>query len=145
MSARGFTLVEVVVVILLMGIVGALAVPSLPGLGRGAPEETTRAVMGVLRGARRTAVESGRSVRVILDPSGARYWVETDFGDDRWSRSAGVIPVSPGVSLKSSEPRPEYTFTPSGPGYGDTLFIHGPTPAVVTVDIWTGEPRAMPR
>ena len=78
----GFTLVEVIVVVVLVALVAGLALPSFGGgLGEAAPDDSTV----LIRAGRRDAVDSGLPVRVevegrsvLLLPDGRVYGVDVD-------------------------------------------------------------------
>src|SRR6266516_6370849 len=74
-SALGFTLAEIVVVLALLGIMAAVAVPAFTRLD---PEDdATRGaadVVRVLHRARRSALERAVPATVVVDPTDGHYW-----------------------------------------------------------------------
>lgn len=70
-GARGFTLLELIVVLAILGVVLAVAVPSLVSALRTDPRDrAVAAVTGALAAARRTAVRSGDKARAGLAEGG---------------------------------------------------------------------------
>ena len=66
--AAGFTLVELTIVLVVMGIAAGLAIPQLAGLfSRESEKSLTRQLAGLLTRARTEAIVTGRSFVVILD------------------------------------------------------------------------------
>jgi len=140
---RGFTLVEVVVVIAILGITAAAVVPALArattedDLTRGA-----RALGDVLDAARSRALERTRSVSVTLVPETGRYWVSAGAEP----LDSGILGLDPGVRLQSPAPRPSFRFDPLGTADGDSVLLVGPSGArALSLDRWTGALRAPAR
>lgn len=69
---RGFTLVELVIVMLLMAVLGALAVPRLTDRSALQERGVQDQLRGLLRSARQIAVTQERDVCVLLGPGSAR-------------------------------------------------------------------------
>ena len=133
----GFTLVEVVIVIVILGITAAAVVPALARL---APQDDTvnaaRRIERLLAGARRLALERAIAIDVSFVPRSARYWVRTADG---LVVGSGAIDLGPGITLWSAAPRPRLHFTRLGTLVGDSLALLGPTGATaITPDPWTG-------
>ena len=103
MPRRGFTLLEVVVVLLIVGMVAALAAPSISRLlpERGAETEL-RSLVSFLRAERVAAIEtqSARTVRVFVEEP--RAPIDAD-ADPAWL-SGAVRPIRPGSVRTSSDP-----------------------------------------
>jgi len=84
----GFTLLELVVVMVIAGILFVAAQPSFSALMRGAQERAAlRRLVGLLNSARTEAVASGRLVRVCCDPGRGELWAEAQL-DPTGDRSA---------------------------------------------------------
>ena len=91
-SARGFTLLEVLVVIAIMAVVAALALPRWLDAIAPSPEEELRPLARTLAELRWRAVFAGRPLRLRLfadhwqaavrrrSEEGARRWMKTDEG-----------------------------------------------------------------
>lgn len=89
MTARGVTLVEVTVVVLVIGLAAAVATPRLPDFGPDRNDSVER-VRSVLTEARRQAARRGRPVEVGIT-SGGRYELRLApevAGADREGRGA---------------------------------------------------------
>jgi type II secretion system protein H len=109
-SARGFTLLELMVVLALLAIAGALIAPNLRGMaqGRGVEEESRR-LLTVLRHARDLAVSRGERVVLTVDDDGRRYGLrEGTSAQERfvYTTTGSLVirteDVSRGVSSRSS-------------------------------------------
>jgi len=108
---RGFTLVELVLVMLILSVILALAVPVLRGFLLGRREANAVAqLLSLAQFARNEAVSAGNTCRLNLDGSARMYWLsvkedtefrdlKTEFGrrfelpDDfeaRWAPGAGT-------------------------------------------------------
>ena len=68
----GFTLVELIIVMVIIAVLGAAVVPSLVRAPAIDPAAFASPLTGVLRAAQRMAVDSGRVVRVSIDPASGR-------------------------------------------------------------------------
>ena len=82
--ARGFTLLELIVVLLVMSILFAMAAPSMSGFGAGrAASPTASQIVSLARWAREQAISEGRTYRLnflTTDPSGPVYFVTASNG-----------------------------------------------------------------
>lgn len=136
---RGFTLMEMAIVLAIMAIASGLVVPALVDLGRTPQRRTADALLSLLTASRKLAIERSVTVRVMLDPRSGRYRVDT-------SGTAGAGPVTESqLDLLSAEPmitdlpRLNYIFHPTGSALGDTVRVRGADSSlVVHVDRWNG-------
>lgn len=101
-AREGFSLLELVFVLLILAGVLALAVPSLRGFGESRQVRDTAAnVLVLAKYARFRAVCEGREYRLHIDRTRARYWLETtaDEGFERPMRSFGRVFYFPDTML----------------------------------------------
>ena len=126
-AKRGFTLIEMTVVMAVVALVASLVVASTPGTGRAGLKAVTMEAVALLRRERESAILSRTDHRVILDGAaraligegGERVFVPSDVAvdllgvDDLWS---GRVPValfhpdgaSTGAVLRFSREAAEY-------------------------------------
>ena len=72
--ARGFTLIEVLVVVVLIGVLSAVALLSVGAVGRKDPlEDEARRLHALLRFAGEEALMQGRDLGLRLEPAGYRF------------------------------------------------------------------------
>jgi prepilin-type N-terminal cleavage/methylation domain-containing protein len=145
---RGFTLVEVAVAVLILGIVGMVTVPAFQGLLRHDGEVAAAdEVVRVLRGARLAATERGAVVEVVVDPQGGRYWawLHARPGEVALLRDS-AFRLPPGTRLEGAGPRVRFLFRPAGAPMGGTVVVRsGEGVRVVGIDRWTGDPHVQAR
>jgi prepilin-type N-terminal cleavage/methylation domain-containing protein len=120
-ARHGFTLVEIVVVLVVIGLVLGVATPAFVQLAATEPDGATT-VRQLLDGARRTALEDGSSVEVVIDPASNRVWLRAD-GATPSLDSTFVLRLPPGTTLAATRLRTRYHFRPDGSGWGDTLVV----------------------
>ncbi len=83
-SNRGFTIIEIVIVIVILGILGAVAVPKLGSLISDSKEESTKAEMKTIKD---TIVgEFGYRATVGADPTSADDLVTKPTGVAAWNK-----------------------------------------------------------
>ncbi len=144
----GFTLVEVTTVVLVMGIVAAVAVPALRPPDEQGAGVAAEALRGVYAGARGEAAARGVPVRVVLETATDSFAVfaEPEGGPPLLLR-AGRLPLPPDGTLSGGrEGRAQARFTPLGRARADRVtLVDGDGRHEVRVDDWTGEAsHAMP-
>jgi prepilin-type N-terminal cleavage/methylation domain-containing protein len=142
MSGRGrdgFTLIEMIVVLIVIAVTAGLTAPAIMRMGAPADEGETAPLTALLRAARRQALEGGAVVTVIVDPEDARYRADTAGPRGAGLLSEGALTLDEGVTLESDSLRVRFTFRPDGSVFGDTLTVRGRWSASrVSVDRWTG-------
>lgn len=141
---RGFTLIEVVVVITLLAIVAAVTVPAL---GRLEPaddrDRAVRDLMRLLRSARATALDRGSATTLLLDPGRQAWWLDLDSAGTTIRVIEGSLSFPEGVKVSGDQPRLAFRFYANGRSMADSFFVSSRAGgARIRVDPWNGEPDA---
>ena len=79
---RGFTLLELVLVLVVLAIMAGIAAPTLRGFARGrnVPDAAAQLVT-LTRWAHAQAIAEGRVYLLNLDPAGGKYWLTVEEGN----------------------------------------------------------------
>ena len=120
---RGFTLLELLVVLTILGLVYALALPSFSGVFASSRLNTaTRDLLTALREARATALVSGDDVAFVVDPAARRWRAGDRTGgfDDDVTVTLMVPPVG-----RYGDGRQAIRFFPDGGATGGKIFLSG--------------------
>lgn len=138
-SDAGFTLLELVVVLTIIGLALAIAVPYLGRGGSGAGLAAAAGEVRVaLRGARAEAIAEGRPVAFRGDPAGG-YWLGQDY-----HRLATAGPLGGTLRIGTSGAS-RIEFWPSGGSSGGRVIIDGDNGRrVIDVDAVTGRAVLLP-
>jgi prepilin-type N-terminal cleavage/methylation domain-containing protein len=149
---RGFTIVEMVIVMAIMGMMAAVAVPAFK---RWVEEDemtvATQTIESLFRLARDSAVRSGSNVTVWIDSASSQVWLLSDT-DTSTVAPASVVPgrvdLAPGESIELpstvgmylTKGRARFAFAPSGAVFGDTLELRtGMQSRIIILNPWTGD------
>ena len=112
---RGFSLIEMLVVIFLVGIIGTALAVNLGGRGSGALRASARVLAAELQFASETAVASGETHRLLIDLEGQRFRLEKlvvrDPERKRLGSNSSLIDLTP--------PAQEREYVPSDLSRGD--------------------------
>lgn len=144
-SRRGFTLVEMAIVMAVMAIASGLVVPALVDLGRTPQRRTADALLSLLNATRRLAIDNNVSVTLVLDPKSGDYRVDSTgfYGSGLVEQSQ--IDLLGMEAMVTELPRLTFWFQPTGAALGDTVRIRGAdSSVVVSVDPWSGVPNGGP-
>ncbi|MEX2216450.1 MAG: prepilin-type N-terminal cleavage/methylation domain-containing protein [Phycisphaeraceae bacterium] len=79
-KTRAFTLIEVLVVVAIVGIAGAIVVPSMISAGTMGVQAAGRMIISDLLIAQNDAVARQRPRRVVFDQDNERYWLTDETG-----------------------------------------------------------------
>jgi prepilin-type N-terminal cleavage/methylation domain-containing protein len=137
----GFTLLELVVVIAILGVAFAVSIPSFTNRSGSGRADAADAITRLLERARNTAAEQARETRVTIAPAEARAWIRS--GDvASASDTSFTLSLPAGTTLSATSPRVQFTFDASGRARGDQLIIDANgARSAITVDPSSGDVR----
>lgn len=139
----GYTLWELTMVLLVMAIAATLAAPAFARFGADQPAGGADAMLGLLRDARKAAVEFNADVTLRLDPKTLDYALDTSGVNGSALFARGTLDLGSAQSLVTDQPRLQYVFRATGAAFADTVVLRGGrVPLVVRVDPWSGVARA---
>lgn len=134
-NSRGFTLIELAVVIVVLGVMAAIVIPSLNEITGANLKRSARHLTGVIRHLRDEAEAKKEIYRLRFDVPNGRYWAERmQVLDDRtveFVKRGGAISAEgslsgqttfTGVRVASHPDDPFIVFTPDG--WVEKTFIH---------------------
>jgi type IV fimbrial biogenesis protein FimT len=143
---RGFTLLEMIVVLAIMGVAAGLVAPALVSFGAQQPAGSADALLALLRDARLFAIQHNDLVTLRLDPTTLEYEADTSGVFGTGVLAMGKLDLGGALSLSTDQPRLRYVFQPTGAAFADTVLIHGGDRAQwVGVDSWSGVASAQAR
>lgn len=140
--SAGFTLVETMVVLVVLGLVAAAVAPDLRALLRPGSMAAAEELAGVYRNARAAATDRGQSVVVTLDHrTGAwRTYVGATGSPDEAVAHGNLLADRPDTRLRTAGDGPAIVrFGPAGRARGPAVSANrGGHSLQVVVDPWTG-------
>lgn len=143
---RGFTLLEMGIVMAVMAITAMLVAPAFARMGEGKPPAVGDDVIKLLSDARRIAIDRNETVTLRLDPVSGRYRADTVGVSGSGELGEGTMTLGTQEALVTDLPRLVYVFHPTGATLADTVLVRGAgAAALVSVDPWNGVPRALAR
>jgi prepilin-type N-terminal cleavage/methylation domain-containing protein len=141
--ARGFTLWELTMVLLVMAISAALVAPAYARLGTEQPSNAADKVVGLLRDSRRVALDNDVTSILRLDPKTLNYRLDTMGVGGTAAFASGTLDLGLTETLADDQARLQFLFRPTGAAFADTVVVHGADiPWIVRVDPWSGVARA---
>lgn len=75
-NPRGFSLLEIMVVLLLVGVFTAIAIPTFQSINGSKLKSTANKLQGLIRDTYARASLSGKTCRIVFDMDKKEYWVE---------------------------------------------------------------------
>jgi prepilin-type N-terminal cleavage/methylation domain-containing protein len=135
---RGFTIIELVVVLVLISIVSAVVVPAiLNAMHPDSISTLTEPIVSLLRFAQRTAAQQDQRVTVTIDPSTNNFQAQT-VGDGL-TRASGTLALPAQAHFLTDSARLQVVFNPTGGVIADSLIVSDPqNVAVIRIDPWSG-------
>lgn len=103
-AQAGFTLLELVLVLLVIGVMVAVAYPRFRNLGGGDVKLEARTLIGRIQGLYNEATFTRREHRLVFDLEAERYWGEVKAGADAFApvdaTLMGPVDLPVGIDLK---------------------------------------------
>ena len=130
-------------VLLVLAIAATLAVPAFSDFGRNPEPTGADALLGLLKDARKAAIDFNANVTLRLDPETLRYELDTSSVSGYGVLAAGTLDLGLAHTLVTGQPRLQYVFRPTGAAFGDTVVVRGgPQPLTIRIDPWSGVAHA---
>jgi prepilin-type N-terminal cleavage/methylation domain-containing protein len=138
-ARRGYTLLEMSVVLVVMAIAATLVVPALVDLGQEPVPHTADALLDLLRSARALAVDRAVDVTVLVDPVTGSYRADSTGVQGTGVVATGQLALRGDEAMVTDLPRLRYVFQPTGAAWADSVRVRGGDSSVlVLVDPWSG-------
>lgn len=168
-ARRGFTLLELMFIMAILGVLLAMTIPRLGGSAQRAALETTgRNMARLAEYARQVAVSQQSPTTLTIDPEAGQWWISLPFdGDDRFtrriirrSRGADHVALSEEEEISTLHPRLTFreilvngeavktkdpvvvTFYPNGTSTGVQVIVENSRGRLLTIEVETATGRA---
>jgi prepilin-type N-terminal cleavage/methylation domain-containing protein len=124
MKRRGFTLIEMVLVLIIIGVVFAMVVPAIGSIGRD-PEEGKpwKEIADLLRSSRQLALENAVTVKLVMDPLNGYFRIDSNGARGAGLVEEGQLDVGLNMSIYADSSRARFAFRPDGSAFSDSLII----------------------
>ena len=143
-TRRGFTLIEITVVLFIIAIAAAVTVPAI--LDEPVQDDIVtagRQLERLFRVARDSAHRSGTPVTLSIDSLTGMIWLASagDTATAMLTATSGfTLPLPDGVRLQLTKPRAVFAFAPGGAVFADTVLLRTAlVTRTITLDPWTGD------
>ncbi|MGH7562779.1 MAG: prepilin-type N-terminal cleavage/methylation domain-containing protein [Gemmatimonadales bacterium] len=139
---KGFTLVEVVVVLLILGLVAATAMPALPSVRALTPAEEARLqVVALVAHARKSALDRAATATLRINAA-SLAWRLTIASADSAQTEEGKLHLPEGATLADPDGSILARFYPDGTADAEPIVAQGGGQTeVVRLNRWTGVPE----
>lgn len=140
---RGFTLWELVIVMVVLAITLGVSIPAYVRFGAGAPTTPTDELLALLKSARAASVRYEATVFVAIDPKSGAYRIDTLAPTGAGPLRADTFSVELRRAFAVDSARLRFMFRPTGAAFGDTVRLRDVNgDRLVVVDAWNGVARA---
>lgn len=144
-SHRGFTLLELVLVLMLIGIVLGMAAPSLRGWARGSKlRDASDQFVSVARYARSQAIATGQTHRISINSEGTGYELLIQSGEEFTAPEGGIGPefeLLEGLQIRLVQRSPEADARIAQGGSSDATIDFFPTGRVEVAQVRISGPE----